>query len=308
MFKRAMIFIIIPFLVSVFIFSINNRLDSIDFGGFGNVGKAIDTVKTVQKTVTTIQSFQQEYLTEFTPLEEYYIGRTISAWLLAKRKIYTEPNKKLCKTTIDKYVNQIGRTLSMASDRPETFKGYRFVILDSKSVNAFAVPAGTIFITTALISKADNEDELAGALAHEVAHIELKHPTKAIEKAKKSEAVGKITQYGVKQGTKHANIQELNTVFGNIIKDVQKNVLNGYNANQENEADIRAVDILINTGYSPSGLSSMLRKLTVGGGVHGNPQSRANGVDNKIRSLRANTSIYNKRTKRFMKKTKIVKK
>ncbi|MDH5681724.1 MAG: hypothetical protein OEZ36_09055, partial [Spirochaetota bacterium] len=86
---------------------------------------------------------------------------------------------------------------------------------------------------------------------------------------------------------------------------VNKSVLNGYDAEKEKEADLASVKLMINAGYSPSGLSAMLRKLKVGGGVHGDPKLRADAVDHKISSHDHDIPVIVKaRTKRFKRMVK----
>ncbi|HEO65424.1 MAG TPA: hypothetical protein ENI73_06075 [Spirochaetes bacterium] len=121
----------------------------------------------------------KDYDHEFTPKEEYFIGRSVAAFLITETRIdlYSEDEN----TPLDDYISKVGHTLVKASDRPGTYQGYRFVVAKSKRVNAYAVPSGFIFITTGLIKLCENEDELAGVLAHEISHIVLKHPTKSIE-------------------------------------------------------------------------------------------------------------------------------
>ncbi len=85
----------------------------------------------------------------------------------------------------------------MASDRPETYQGYRFSIIRSNSINAFAVPSGYIFITTGLINMASDEDELAGVIAHEVVHIVKKHSLESISESERTKAVAELVEFGV---------------------------------------------------------------------------------------------------------------
>ncbi len=218
------------------------------------------------------------YNKEFTPKEEYYIGRSVSASLLKKRRIYGNG-----KSSIENYIAKIGNTLAMASNLPETYQGYRFIVLKSRSINAFAVPSGYIFITSKLIETASNEDEIAGALAHEVSHVVLRHPTKSISSARRTEIVLDLIKYGASKASgKSKMLQGLTKVFGGVLDDIGKVVLKGYDKDAEKEADLAAVQLMINAGYNPRGLSAMLRKLKVGGGVHGSPKDRARDVDNKI--------------------------
>ncbi len=260
------------------------------------------------KAVKKLKEVYKAYNKEFTPKEEYYIGRTVSASLLKKRRMYSRSGR----TPIENYIAKIGNTLAMASNLPETYQGYRFIVLKSRSINAFAVPSGYIFITTKLIETASNEDEIAGALAHEVSHVVLKHPTKSISSARRTEIVLDLVKYGASEAASASKIKILNNLtkaFGGVIDDIGKGVLNGYNKDREKEADIAAVQLMINAGYNPKGLSAMLRKLKVGGGVHGNPKDRARDVDNKIATYGGKIPKMRRcrknRFKRYVRKGKI---
>ena len=69
------------------------------------------------------------------------------------------------------YLNLLGQALALASDRPETFGGYHFLVLDSDEINAFATPGGLIFVTRGMLRCCRNEDAVAAVLAHEIAHV-----------------------------------------------------------------------------------------------------------------------------------------
>ncbi len=75
----------------------------------------------------------------------------------------------------------LGQSLVIFSDRPETFGGYHFLLLDSNEINAFAAPGGLILVTRGMLQCCANEDELAAVLAHEIAHVEKKHGLTAIK-------------------------------------------------------------------------------------------------------------------------------
>ncbi|MDH4129582.1 MAG: M48 family metalloprotease [Spirochaetota bacterium] len=249
-------------------------------------------IEAIDKLVDVYDAYNRE----FTPQEEYYIGRTVAASLLKKRRLYGTGDSGL-----EKYISKIGHTLAMTSDRPETYQGYRFIVLNSRSVNAFAVPSGFIFVTTGLIKTASNEDELAGAIAHEVNHIVLRHPTTSISDAQKNEAVSNLVKFGAgKALSSDKALANLTGLFGGIVDEVNKSVLNGYDAQKEKDADLASVKLLVDAGYNPKGLSSMLRKLKKGGGIHGDPNVRAQNVDNLISSYKGKVpNILTYRSNRF---------
>ena len=101
-----------------------------------------------------VQQVQQANQTEFTPEQEYYIGRAVAANLLSTRKVWDN------KAATD-YLNVLERGLVIYSDRPETFGGYHVLIMDSDEINAFAAPGGLILVTRGLLRCATTEDGVA---------------------------------------------------------------------------------------------------------------------------------------------------
>ncbi|HHF43560.1 MAG TPA: peptidase M48, partial [Candidatus Aminicenantes bacterium] len=91
---------------------------------------------------------------DITEEEEYYIGRSVAATILA-----TYP--ALNNSRLTRYVNRVGQAVGVYSDRPEIFAGYHFLVLDSNEINAMAAPGGFIFITKGLLRLCRNEDMLA---------------------------------------------------------------------------------------------------------------------------------------------------
>ena len=100
--------------------------------------------------------------------KEIALGRQLAQEVERQAKIVDDP-------LIAEYVNRIGQNLVRNSDAkvPFTFK-----VIEGQELNAFALPGGYIFVYTGLIRVADEEDEFAGALAHEIAHVAARHMTR----------------------------------------------------------------------------------------------------------------------------------
>jgi predicted Zn-dependent protease len=198
----------------------------------------------------------------FTPEQEYYIGRSVGAVVLSKYPAYAN-------TQVNQYINTLGQTLAKASDLPEVFGGYHFLVLESDDINAFATPGGHIFITRGLIRCCRTEDALAAVLAHEIGHVQLRHGMQAIEKARVTEALTVLAQEGLKTyGSRE--VAQLTRAFSGAISDIASNMINnGYSRSFEYQADQAALVILQRIGYNPSGLIDMLagmeQKLKPGG-------------------------------------------
>ncbi|MFA6464435.1 MAG: M48 family metalloprotease, partial [Desulfurivibrionaceae bacterium] len=119
--------------------------------------------------------------TDITPEQEYYVGRAVGATLLGKYRPRTDPQ------TVQ-YLNLVGQSLASGSDKPETYGGYHFVLLEDDGINAFAAPGGLIFVSRGMLRCCQDEDTLAAVLAHEIAHVQLKHGLQAIKTSRLTSA------------------------------------------------------------------------------------------------------------------------
>jgi predicted Zn-dependent protease len=237
---------------------------------------------------------------DFTPEQEYYVGRTVGAVIMNKYKPYH--NNKA-----DEYINLLGQTLAKASDMPETFNGYHFLILDSDEINAFAAPGGLIFITRGMLRCCRNEDAVAAVLAHEIGHVQFKHGLQAIKKSRITSALITIGAEGAKTfGDK--DLASLTATFEDSISDITSTLVNnGYSRNFERQADVAAITILKRVGYDPNGLVDMLKvmgKQLKSGGLdfaktHPSPASRIADIQRHIDNY-AEAKMPKARQKRFL--------
>jgi predicted Zn-dependent protease len=212
---------------------------------------------------------------DITPQQEYYIGRSIGAVILEKYPADTDD-------AANQYLNLVGQTLARASDMPETFGGYHFLIQNSQQINALAAPGGLIFVTRGLLNCCQNETAVAAVLAHEIGHIQFKHGLRAIKKSRITNALVTIGVEGAKTfGTQE--LADLTQDFEGSIDDISQTLINsGYSRTYEFEADRAAVTIMRRVGYSPAGLVDMLqvmRQRLVPGqedfaSTHPSPESR----------------------------------
>jgi predicted Zn-dependent protease len=185
--------------------------------------------------------------------EEYYVGRAVGARILAQQSLRPDPE-------LTRYVNEVGQTVARKSTRPQTFKGYHFAVLDTSEPNAFACPGGLVFITRGLLQTCENEDELAAALAHEVAHVANKDGINSISQARWTEV---LTAMGTEAARQYAGAAgSLVSLFEGSIDDVFKTiVVNGYSRAAEEAADAAAVRTLRQAGYDPAAVASLLDKM-----------------------------------------------
>jgi predicted Zn-dependent protease len=217
--------------------------------GIGQSSGAISEsqAESIRKTTKAVSRSAEE----FTPEQEYYLGRSVGAVVLTKYKALDNPQ-------VNRYINVLGQALAQASDLPGIFGGYHFLVLDSDDINAFATPSGLIFVTRGLLRCCRGEDALAAVLAHEIGHIERRHGIEAIQKARITEALTTIAAEGAKTlGSRE--VAQLTQTFEGAITDITNTLINkGYARSSEYEADRAAVTILKRVGYDPRGLPEML--------------------------------------------------
>jgi predicted Zn-dependent protease len=186
--------------------------------------------------------------------EENYLGRAVAATLLSQYPLH--PNDSLTA-----YVNEVGQAVALASDRPLTFGGYHFAVLDSDQVNALSCPGGMIFITRGMLQKIKSEDELAAVLAHEVAHVNHKDGVAAIQSSRWVEAASTLGSEAARK-LGGAELAKLVSVFEGSVDDVVKTLLvKGYSREQEKAADQSALSFLHRLGYNPQALADYLTRL-----------------------------------------------
>jgi predicted Zn-dependent protease len=188
--------------------------------------------------------------------DEYYLGRAVAANILAAYKPYSR------NTELTLYLNRILQSLVINSSRPQIFNGYHLVILDNAGFNAFATPGGHIFVTKGLVEAAPSEDALAGIIAHELAHIILRHAISIIDDMRITEDAASMAQQAAALAGKGNEVAQRALAFRNSVSGAMDTMMkSGFSKPQEFEADNAALKILAATGYDPGGLLEMLKVL-----------------------------------------------
>jgi len=206
-----------------------------------------------QALVKTTKALRKSFA-EITEEEEYYIGRTVSAIILSKYAAYKND-------TLTRYVNAVGNSVAIYSDRPETYAGYHFLILDSEEVNALSAPGGFIFITKGLLKRCRDEEMLAAILAHEVGHVSAKHGLQSIKKSRLIDAF-KIIGQEATQRYGPEKLAQLTNVFEDVLGDIVERLIErGYDRKYEYEADKISVKVASRTRYTPQGLLDFLQTM-----------------------------------------------
>jgi predicted Zn-dependent protease len=211
------------------------------------------------------------------PSEEHYIGRSVAAQILAM------PNYPLLRDDASTaYVDRVGQAIVAMNDGVRhTFLDYHFAVLDTAEVNAFACPGGTILVTRGLLQRTSREDELAGVLAHEIAHVTLRHGLAAIQKGNLAEAFTYLGAGAAQATMKPQDLQKLTGLFDSSVKDVVHTLItSGYSRDSEIAADGLGRKFLAGAGYDPQGLANVLAHMQADGGkggmlaTHPAPQDR----------------------------------
>jgi len=174
--------------------------------------------------------------------KEIALGKQLAQEVERQAKIIDDP-------IIAEYVNRVGQNLVRNSDAkvPFTIK-----VLDSEEVNAFALPGGFFFVNSGLMLKAESEAELAGVMAHEIAHVAARHGTK---QATKGELIniasiplifmGGWTGYAIRQGAGLA-------IPLGFLK---------FSQSMESEADFLGLQYLYKSGYDPTAFVDFFEKI-----------------------------------------------
>lgn len=186
--------------------------------------------------------------------KEIEIGRQLAAVLLGSKPLH--PDMKL-----QRYVNQLGRWISLQSERPDL--PWTFVVLDDNGYNAFAAPGGYVFVTKGLIDRCADESELAGILAHEITHVTARHHLQAMRKTAQS---GVFTQLVASQIKTNA---VGNLVASQLLALGRNLYARGLDQSDEFEADRRGVALAARAGFDPYGLPAALQVLRAA--APGNP-------------------------------------
>ncbi len=153
------------------------------------------------------------------------------------------------------YVKRVlNKITSVIPDLPFNIKLY---VIKDNSVNAFAAPAGYVFVNSGLIANMDNEDELAAILAHELAHVRQRHLAKNIERSKYLTTAGLV---GVLAGILVGNPAISQAIAISTVAGVQTASLK-YSRDNERDADKLGLDFLIRAGYSPFGMVGAFEKI-----------------------------------------------
>lgn len=211
----------------------------------------------VAAAVSSIPDFFQQMNTRFSPEQEYYLGRGVAAQAIATFGLDPDEARQA-------YVRRIGAALVELSPRIRaTYGGYHFAVLASPEPNGLSGPGGFVMITRGALDLARSEDEVAGILAHEIAHVSLKHG-EALIRTTPSWAAG-MGALGRIAGAATARSEyqgQLSRVFSETVTNFTKSLREtGYGRDLEFKADAEGTYILYDAGYDAGSISKYLSTM-----------------------------------------------
>jgi Zn-dependent protease with chaperone function len=231
---------------------------------------------------------------KYSPAEDVELGREAAAE--ARKQL-----PMLNDNRVDEYVEDVGARLVNAI--PAEFRHaefrYSFEVVNQKEINAFALPGGPMFLHRGMMEAAKTEAEMAGVMAHEIAHVALRHGTAQATKGQKFQ-VGAIAGQilGAIVGGAAGSVIAQGSQFGLGAYFLK------YGREYERQADLLGAQMMARAGYDPREMANMFRTIQAQGGrsgpewlsSHPDPGNRYNAIINESKSLRvqgnANTGQF----------------
>ena len=194
---------------------------------FGSIGKGLSVAKKANDAV-------------YTEAEKQQLGAEVSANIRKKFGVVQDES-------VHRYVTLVGAVLARVSKKPDY--PWRFIVLDTDAVNAFAAPGGYVHITKGCLALVANESELAGVLGHELVHVLEDHTVKALSKAGFIDTAASASGKG-------------DGISSALVSQVTNIALQGFGRGEELESDQVGLGLAAKAGYQPDGLRTFLQRLT----------------------------------------------
>lgn len=215
--------------------------------------------------------------------DEIKMGQEAHEEMLSEYAVYDE------KPELNAMVERIGKRIAAQSPRPNL--PWTFTLLDTPMINAMALPGGYVYVTRGILERMNSEDELAGVIAHEVAHVAAKHSVHSMSTAT-------LGQIGLVTAAVIAG-EEATDRYGALVMLSAGLLFTKYSRQQESQADLLGTDYMSVTGYNPHGAENMLQALQrLDSGEaslleryfadHPDPQKRVQDVRREIATLQTN--------------------
>ena len=220
-------------------------------------GCALVWIALLTASVATVQPARAD-LFNFKPSVEDQIklGDQAAAQVERKYKVVHDGRERL--------VQDVGfRLLDALSAEERGPWHYRFHVVESKEINAFALPGGNVYFFTGLLDRIRSEDELSGVLGHELTHVREQHWAKMYSTSQK-----RSLTLGVLLGLSHASrgVQDIAGLANNLL-DLK------YSRKDEDQADAEGLQDMVDAGYNPKGMPTSSKRSSPRAAVAGAPRS-----------------------------------
>jgi len=194
--------------------------------------------------ITAMLAFTTTACATISTQQEVQMGQQYSAQINQQLPIIEDAE-------INRYINVLGDSIAKLSD--DRNLDWHFFVVDSKEVNAFALPGGYIYVNRGLIERADQLDELAGVLGHEIGHVTNRHTVKLMEKEQ-------TANVGVTLGCILTKVCE-SQATGALVNVAGGALFAKFSRDDETEADESGVRYVTRAGIDPRGIPQMFEKL-----------------------------------------------
>src|SRR5262245_60758830 len=214
----------------------------------------------------------------FSPQQDVELGREVSRQ--AERELPILNDRQA-----NAYISALGRQLA-AHAQGENYP-YQFKLVNDTAINAFALPGGFVYVNRGVIQTADDEAQVAGVIAHEIAHVALRHGTNQASKAYVAQAPLAILGGVLGSNSVGGVLAQLGISFA------ANSILLKYSRDAESQADLMGSQILYDSGYDPRAMVEFFEKIqkeSRGRAVqflsdHPNPENRISNVQHEIERL-----------------------
>lgn len=213
--------------------------------------------------------------------QDIQLGREAAVEIEKQVTVLSDPE-------LENYVRRIGEKLA-ATPEAGGFP-YSFKIVHDNSINAFALPGGPTYLHTGLLAAAENEAQVAGVVAHEIAHVALRHGTNQLSKANLIQLPAILAIWAAeRKGSLWGQIAQLGVGLG------ANSILLKYSRDAERDADLLGTRMMARVGYDPVEMARFFEKLEAAGGSRGiqffsshpNPGNRVKAVQAELQFLPA---------------------
>jgi predicted Zn-dependent protease len=209
----------------------------------------------------------------FTRQQDVQLGRELAAQIRRNSTIVNDP-------TLTAYVNAIGKRLAATPEARGSGFTFTFEVVANPAINAHALPGGPMFINTGLLRAVDNEAQLAGAIAHEMSHVILRHGTSQASKVDLIQLPLALAGQMTDNGSLKGQLTQLGIDLG------ANGVLLKFSRTNESQADLMGTHLMAEAGYNPIQLAKFFGKLNEEDNVgalqfladHPNPDNRSRAI------------------------------